>query len=64
MDQEVLNRNLNAVLQAQADMRKEYGQRMQALEFAVNNLTQQLGLLEQKYNLLLTKRFNGGPTAE
>lgn len=61
---EVANRNAIAAIEATKKLRDEYAARLLQLEMTVNSQRQKIAELEQKYNLLLSQRFNRGPTAE
>lgn len=56
-------RNLQAVLARVNSMEKDQSVRLAAMENALNTMAHQLAHLQEKYNLLLTERFNGGSTA-
>jgi len=62
--QEVATRNAQAAVTLANSTKAALEMRLDHLEHLVTNLYQTVTTLEQKYNLLLTSRFNGGSTAE
>lgn len=62
--QELATRNSQAAVKTANATRNELLDRISRLEGVVAVLGQRLGDLEQKYNLLLTKNFNGGSTSD
>jgi len=61
--QEIATRNARAAVQAAETTKAEMTVRLNHLEHLVAGQQVKLGELEQKYNLLLTKRFDGRATA-
>ncbi len=61
--QEVATRNAQVAVKQANDTRTEMFKRMLHLEAIVTNQQSEIQQLQQKYNLLLTQRFNGGSTA-
>lgn len=61
---EVATRNAQAALEVANNTKSELTMRVNALENLVTSLNGQIAQLQQKYNLLLSSRFNGGSTSE
>ena len=61
--EEVVHRNLTAVLETLKVVRRDYNERIINLENTVQTLSKQLTALERQHQLLLTERFDHGPTA-
>ncbi len=61
--QEVATRNAQVAVKQANDTRTELLTRLNNLEALVTNQQSEIFQLNQKYNLLLTNRFNGGSTA-
>ncbi len=62
--QEVATRNAQVAVKQANDTRTELLARLNNLEALVTNQQGEIHQLQQKYNLLLTQRFNGGSTSE
>lgn len=60
--QEVATHNSKLAVKFSTDTREQLLNRVDALDRAVHALTFQVQHLEQKYNLLLSERFNTGST--
>ena len=61
--EKVATMNAKAAVHTAESTRDELTDRIVALEHTAKTLTQGLDELQKKYNLLLSERFNTGPTA-
>lgn len=61
--EKVATMNSQAAVRTAEQTRDELTDRIEHLERTVNMLTQKSEELNKKYNLLLSERFNTGPTA-
>jgi len=61
--QKLATNNAKAAVATAEHTRDELLERMGVLEMQVSQLTQAVQNLDRKYNLLLSERFNNGPTA-
>jgi hypothetical protein len=61
--QETATRNAQVAVKQSNDTREELLNRMIHLEALVTTQQSEIQQLHQKYNLLLTKQFNGGSTS-
>lgn len=61
--EKVATMNSKAAVRTAEKTRDELTDRIVALERTANMLTQKCDELNKKYNLLLSERFNTGPTA-
>lgn len=61
--QEIATRNAQNAVNSVEELRANYDKRILHLEQLIATLYNKHTLLEQKYHLLLTQRFNGGSTA-
>ena len=63
MHQEIATHNSKTAVKAVQKNRAESDRRLDILDRAIHDLTFKVQHLEQKYNLLLSERFNTGPTS-
>lgn len=57
-------RNAKAAVDSSQATRDELIERIQKLEFVINDHTQRIMDLERKYNLMLSERFDGKSTVK
>lgn len=62
--EQVATRNAQAAVQRVAKTESELIERIDRLEGLVLATANQVAMLQEKYNLLLTKNFHGGSTSE
>lgn len=60
--QEVATHNSKLAAKMAIDTKDELGKEVDRLNMVTNTLTQKVMELDRKYNLLLSKNFNTGPT--
>lgn len=60
--QEIATHNSKAAVKLSIETKEKLAEQVDRLNFMVNTLTQQVQDLDRKYNLLLSERFNSGPT--
>ena len=60
--QEVATHNSRLATKMAIDTKDELGKEVDRLNTVTNTLTQKVMELDRKYNLLLSERFNTGPT--
>jgi predicted site-specific integrase-resolvase len=60
--QEIATHNSKAAVRVSSETKQELHKQVDRLNFMVNTLTQKVNDLDRKYNLLLSERFNTGPT--
>ncbi len=63
-NQELATRNSRAAVETANKTKEELSAKVQVLEKTVAQLVFQVATLNQKYNLLLSNRFNKGSTTE
>ncbi len=63
-NQELATRNSQAAVKTANETREQLMTKVQTLERTVSLLVTQVSQLNQKYNLLLSSRFNKGSTSE
>jgi hypothetical protein len=63
-NQELATRNSRAAIETATKTKEELSAKVQVLEKTVAQLVFQVATLNQKYNLLLSNRFNKGSTSE
>lgn len=61
--EQVATRNSRVAIQVATDTRESLEEQVKCLRGAVSNLQHEVSHLHQKYNLLLTKNFDGGSTS-
>ena len=61
--QEIATHNSKVAVKVSGETRAELLDRVNTMDNAIHDLTNKVQHLEQKYNLLLSERFNTGPTA-
>lgn len=62
--QRVATQNAQVAVQQVQELRSEFGEKLAHLEALVRTQHEQIAQLHQKYNLMLTKRFDHGSTTE
>ena len=62
MHQEIATHNSKVAVKVSGETRTELLDRVDKMAMAIHDLTFKVQHLEQKYNLLLSERFNTGPT--
>lgn len=62
MHQEIATHNSQVAADMSVKTKEELAVQVDRLNGSLNTLTQRVQDLDRKYNLLLSQRFNGGPT--
>jgi len=64
MHEKIATRNAQSAVNSTAALREEFEEFRKAMTGIINDQQFRIADLTQKYNLLLTQRFNGGSTEE